>query len=71
MPRYKITLSQLVVERATVWIEANNSDEAEKLALAESAISLADWGFADSYDDIEVVGVEEITTTEITHDNQA
>ena len=67
MPRYKIRLAQTVIERATVWIEANNSEEAEKLALAESAINLADWHFAEAFGDIEVIDVQQIIT-EQSHD---
>jgi hypothetical protein len=49
---------QTVIERATVWIEANSADEAEKLALMESSIGCAEFRFAESYGDIEAIGVE-------------
>jgi hypothetical protein len=58
MPTYRVELAQTVIERATVWIEANTADEAERLALAESAIGWAEFRFADSAGDIEVIGVE-------------
>jgi hypothetical protein len=58
MTRFRILLAS-VIERAVVWIEANNSEEAEKLALAESAINLADWRFHDSAGDIEVLQTTE------------
>jgi hypothetical protein len=60
MARFKLELAQTVIERATVWLEANNADEAEKLALKESTIGLADWRFKDGIGDIEVIGVEEL-----------
>src|SRR5262249_19170563 len=59
MPRYRVELAQTVVERAVVWIEADSSEEAERLALAESAINLADWRFAESFGDIEVLETTE------------
>jgi len=66
MPRYKITLAQLVIERAVVWIDdADSKDEAERLALQESRLNLADWSFADAFDDVEVISVEPVTTMEV------
>jgi hypothetical protein len=55
MPTFKIELAQTVIERATVWIEADSEGEAAKLALTEDA----EWRFAEAYGDIEVIGVEE------------
>jgi hypothetical protein len=60
MARFKIELAQMVIERATVWIEANSEDEAARLALTESTIGWAEFRFADSAGDIEVIGVEEL-----------
>jgi hypothetical protein len=59
MVRFRVELAQTVIERAIVWLEANNADEAEKLALKESTIGLADWRFAESGGDIEVIGIAE------------
>jgi hypothetical protein len=56
MARFKVELAQTVIERATVWIEANSENEAAKLALTEDA----EWRFAEAYGDIEVMGVEEL-----------
>jgi hypothetical protein len=58
MARFRVELVQTVIERATVWIEANSEDEAERLALMESSIGLAEFRFAESCGDIEVIGVE-------------
>lgn len=60
MARFKIELAQTVIERATVWIEANSEDEAAKLALTEDA----EWRFAEAYGDIEVIDVQQLQTTE-------
>jgi hypothetical protein len=70
MTRYRVELAQTVIERATVWIEANSQDEAEALALAESAINLADWRFAESFGDIEVLDIQKVITTEKAHGDQ-
>jgi hypothetical protein len=58
MARFRVELAQTVIERATVWLEANNADEAEKLALKESYHG--DWRFKEAFGDIEVIGVEEL-----------
>jgi hypothetical protein len=55
MATHRVELVQTVIERATVWIEANSEDEAAKLALTEDA----EWRFAEAYGDIEVIDVEE------------
>jgi hypothetical protein len=68
MARFKIELAQTAIERATVWIEASNEDEAAKLALSESSIGLADWRFAESFGDIEVIDVHQVQTMEARHD---
>jgi len=64
MPRYRVELAQTVIERATVWIEASNEQEAEDLALAQVTTGQGtDWRFHDSVGDIEV-----LATTEQQHD---
>jgi hypothetical protein len=70
MATYRIELAQTVIERATVWIEANSQDEAEALALTESSIGFANWRFAESFGDIEVIDVHQIKTTETIHAKQ-
>jgi len=60
MATYRIELAQTVIERATVWIEANTDDEAAKLALTEDA----EWRFAEAYGDIEVIDVQPIANHE-------
>jgi hypothetical protein len=65
MAKFCVELVQTVVETAVVWIEANNSDEAERLALEQATTgSGADWKFKDVLDGVEVLGVQPITTTE-------
>ena len=63
MPSYRIELVQCVIETAVVWIEANNEQQAEELALAQAATgSGAEWKFKDTLDGIEVLSVQQITT---------
>ena len=64
MARYRVELVQSVVETAVVWIEANNEQQAEHLALAQVTTGQGtDWRFHDSVGDIEV-----LATTEQQHD---
>ena len=65
MARYRVELAQTVIERATVWIEATNEQEAEEAALAQVTTGQGtDWRFHDSVGDIEV-----LATTEQTNDS--
>jgi hypothetical protein len=44
MARYRVELVQTVVETAVIWIEANNEQQAEELALAQVATGAdTDW----------------------------
>jgi hypothetical protein len=60
MTRYRIELMQTCIEKSVVFIEANNPDEAERLALREAAIGFAEFRFHESGGDIEVIAVEEL-----------
>ena len=63
MARFQVELVQTVVETAVVWIEANNEQQAEDLALAQVTTgSGAEWRFKDTLDGIEVLSVQQITT---------
>jgi hypothetical protein len=57
MARYRVELAQTVIERASVWIEATNKQEAEALALAQ--VTTADWRFHDSVGDVEILATTE------------
>ena len=60
MARYRVELAQTVIERATVWIEATNEQEAEEAALAQVTTGQGtDWRFHDSVGDIEVLATTE------------
>jgi hypothetical protein len=63
MARFRIELIQTVVETAVVWIEANNEQQAEELALAQVTTGPgAEWRFKDTLDGIEILSVQQITT---------
>ena len=63
MARYRVELVQTVVETAVVWIEANNEQQAEELALAQVTTGAgAEWRFKDTLDGIEILSVQQITT---------
>ena len=63
MPRFRIELVQSVVETTVVWIEANNGQQAEDLALAQVTTGVgADWRLKDVLDGVEVLSVQQITT---------
>ena len=65
MPRYRVELVESVVETCIVWIEANNPDEAERLALKQVTTGDdAEWKFKDVLDAVEVLSVQELTATE-------
>jgi hypothetical protein len=60
-------LSQTAIENAIVYIEANNQQEAEDLALSgvmaaglSPTALIAEWKLKDIIGDIEVIGVEEL-----------
>ena len=62
MARYRVELVQTVVETAVVWIEANNEQQAEELALAQVTTGVgAEWRFKDT-DGIEILSVQQIIT---------
>ena len=70
MPRFRIELVQSVVETTVVWIEANNEQQAEELALELAGTGEpvdAEWRFKDMLGGIEILSVQQITT-ETTHD---
>jgi hypothetical protein len=67
MARYRVELVQSVVETAVVFVEANNQQEAEELALSgvmaaglSPTALIAEWKLKDIIGDIEVSGVEEL-----------
>ena len=63
MARYRVELVQSVVETAVCWIEANNEQQAEELALAQVTTgSGTEWKFKDVLDGVEILSVQEITT---------
>ena len=63
MARFRVELVQTVVEIAVVWIEANNEQQAEELALAQVTTGVgAEWRFKDTLDGIEILSVQQITT---------
>ena len=63
MATFRVELVQTVVETAVVWIEANNEEQAEELALAQVTTGAgAEWKFKDVLDDIEILSVQQITT---------
>jgi len=62
MARFRVELVQSVVETAVVWIEANNEQEAEELALQQVTTGAgADWRFKDGLGEIEILSVQQIT----------
>jgi hypothetical protein len=63
MATFRVELIQTVVETAVVWIEANNEQQAEELALAQVTTGAgAEWRFKDTLDGIEILSVQQITT---------
>jgi hypothetical protein len=60
MARFKTELVQSVIERATVFVQADTADEAEKVALKESVIGFAEFRFRESGGDIEVIHITEL-----------
>jgi hypothetical protein len=67
MARFRVELSQTVIENAIVYIEANNQQEAEELALSgvmaaglSPTALIAEWKLKDIIGDIEIIGVEEL-----------
>ena len=63
MARFRVLLAQTVIERATVWVQATNKQEAEDVALARVTTGPgADWRFKDVLDGVEVLSVQQITT---------
>jgi hypothetical protein len=69
MAKFRVELVQSVIETAIVYVEANNTEQAEELALNQVTTgSGADWKFKDVLDGVEVLSVQPITTTEQSHD---
>ena len=67
MTTYRVELAQTLSEIAVVYVDANNPDEAERLALSQVTTgSGADWKFKDVLDGVEVLSV---TTTEQSHES--
>jgi hypothetical protein len=64
MARYRVELSQTVIENAIVFVEATDAQAAEDLALEIAGtgepVEAGDWKFKDILGDIEVIGVEEL-----------
>jgi hypothetical protein len=67
MARFRVELAQTVVETATVYIEANNQQEAEELALSgvmaaglSPTALIAEWKLKDIIGDIEVLSITEL-----------
>jgi hypothetical protein len=67
MARYRVELSQTVIENAIVFVEATDAQAAEELALSgvmaaglSPTALIAEWKLKDIIGDIEVVGVEEL-----------
>lgn len=58
--KYRIDLSQTVIQGATVFVEADSREEAEDavLTLAEDGAAV-EWKFVDVVDDMEIVNIEE------------
>jgi hypothetical protein len=63
MGTFRVELIQTVVETAVCWIEANNEQQAEELALAQVTTGAgAEWKFKDVIDGIEILSVQTVTT---------
>lgn len=64
MTLYRIGLMQTVYEGADVYIEANNKEEAEELAMKQAEGHLTaghvEWKFVEALGDIEVVEVDQV-----------
>jgi hypothetical protein len=67
MARFRVELTQTVIENAIVFVEATDAQAAEDLALEIAgtgepveAEPVTDWKFKDVIDGIEVIGVEEL-----------
>jgi hypothetical protein len=67
MARYRVELVQSVVETAVVFVEANNQQEAEELALSgvmaaglSPTALIAEWKLKDIIGDIEVLSITEL-----------
>ena len=70
MATYRVELVQTIIETAVVFVEANNEQQAEELALELAHTGEPDdarWRFKDILDGIEILSVQQITT-ETTHD---
>ena len=69
MARYRVELSQSVVETAVLWIEANDQQEAKDLALERvEAEADIEWRFAEAWGGIEIIDIREVQTTELSHE---
>ena len=59
--KYKVGLTQLMSEEATIYVEAESSDDAERLALEKAAqIDFTGWRFLMTNGPPDVVSVEEV-----------
>ena len=59
---YRVDMVQTVIEETSIYIEANNEDEAAEKALEENARdgTTVQWDFCDAKDDPEVIAVEAV-----------
>jgi hypothetical protein len=67
MGRFKVELSQTVIENAIVFVEATDAQAAEDLALEIAGTGeppvevITDWKFKDVLDGIEVLSITELS----------
>jgi hypothetical protein len=57
--KYRIDITQTVIEGATVYVEANSQEEAENAALQLAKGNTVQFRFCDVVDDMEIINVEE------------
>lgn len=60
MPKYRVGLIQTVVEESTVFIDAPDREEAERLALAKANEGEVEWEFLEAPDPVRVVTVDPV-----------
>lgn len=58
--KYRVGLVQTVTEGATLYIEADSFDEAERLAFEQANAGTVEWQFLDTFEPVEIVTLDEV-----------
>jgi hypothetical protein len=63
MPKYRVSLTQKVYEEATIYVIADNEEEAEKAATEYNSANI-EWHFLEANDPSEIVSIEVCDTNQ-------